>query len=268
MKRPPETAQEQAGPDVFALLEKRVTIEQWLDRLDSQRGSVSEKILERVRADYEKRLAETLEALGSHRSTVEDQLLTASDRLSIAEVRRADAEEQLEEGRLRNIIGELSDEEWSRERTSLEDAVGAAAEEENGVRGEVVRLTQLMNQLNQNEGDGLSHHTEVTESAFMTEISEDPSPIDDEPEIFSSAAEVLEQATAPEALPAVDEDDPFLASIDRLLTNGGEDARAIPLDDEEALEDTAPKPGLKCGECGYTNDLSAWFCGVCGADVG
>lgn len=37
---------------------------------------------------------------------------------------------------------------------------------------------------------------------------------------------------------------------------------------EEFDPETVPKPGIKCSNCGYTNDATAWFCGVCGADIG
>ena len=28
--------------------------------------------------------------------------------------------------------------------------------------------------------------------------------------------------------------------------------------------DARPKTGVRCKECGYTNDAGAWYCGVCG----
>ena len=65
--------------------------------------------------------------------------------------------------------------------------------------------------------------------------------------------------------PAADDDLAFLEELDRTIAAT---APRGPASDDEAPEQTRPQPGLKCPECGYSNDPAAWYCGVCGVDLG
>lgn len=65
--------------------------------------------------------------------------------------------------------------------------------------------------------------------------------------------------------PAPDDDIAFLEELDRTIAAT---APRGPARDDEAPEETRPQPGLKCPECGYSNDPAAWYCGVCGVDLG
>jgi hypothetical protein len=242
--------------EVSTLLEERSTVQGWLDRLEDQRGKVADHILDRVRDDYERRLRDTVDALASHREAVEAELQRAVRIMAEAEREHAHAVDRLEEGKLRNLIGELDHESWAAERARLEEAVGEGAQRENAARTEAARLRELL------------HHFEERAS------DEGGAPPEEEVRPGSAAGTTDEQS---DAAPAVSPDaaPPFLAEIDRALSSDkagshdGDDPSAadLPVDDV-GFEDTAPKPGLKCAECGYTNDLSAWYCGVCGADVG
>lgn len=77
---------------------------------------------------------------------------------------------------------------------------------------------------------------------------------------FAAAAEAL----ADDAEPAQDDDDyAFLQELDRAIA-----ATAPTGEKAEEESDTRPQPGLKCPDCGYSNDPAAWYCGVCGVDLG
>ena len=69
-----------SSPEVGELLERRAQVQTWLERLEAQRGTVSDRALERVREDYEGRLRDTLEALRSHREAIEGELAEARRR--------------------------------------------------------------------------------------------------------------------------------------------------------------------------------------------
>lgn len=233
------------GTVVSELLDRRATVRQWLKKLDAQRGTVSEKILARVRADYETRLREAVDALGAHREALDGELHKATERLDEAREEHTSAREALEEGRLRNAIGELDEEAWSSERGQLESAVEAAAEREGRAREDVERLRELLDQFAQEEP--------TASGASPIVAQESPPPLD--PEVTT---ELPPAQTAS-----------FLSDIDRAISDDDETTRPEGANaDELPSEETSPKPGLKCPECGYTNDLSAWFCGVCGADIG
>jgi hypothetical protein len=66
-----------------------------------------------------------------------------------------------------------------------------------------------------------------------------------------------------EAAPPAD----FLAELDRALNEDSSEEEGYTLTEAELEGDSRPKPGVKCPDCGYTNDPQAWYCGVCGADL-
>ncbi|MQA89254.1 MAG: hypothetical protein GEU90_03315 [Gemmatimonas sp.] len=254
-----------ARAEVSELLEHRSEVQEWLERLQEQRGTVSERVLERVRADYEQRLRKTLEALSSHRDSLRVQLEQVTTRLIEAEDRHAQVQDALEEGRLRSAIGELDNEAWSAERIGLESAVDDAAARETAVREESDRLRELLAQLTDEARPNASELEAVEPPGYS-----EPEPVE-RPELFETeAVEPPEDSDAEVYL---------VEEIDRAISDTVEDPPARPdsepsdevdeadEDSDEERKGTTPKPGLKCPECGYTNDLSAWFCGVCGADI-
>lgn len=252
------------------LIERRTTIQKWLAGLESQRGTASEHILERVRADYENRLRETIEALSAHVDGVRQNLDGALERARQAESAHLQAVEALEEGWVRNAIGEIADPDWADQRAELERTAEQAREKEQAAREESTHLGEILARLEDRPPE-----EEQPADAAPTEQTSPPDP---DATLESWAEEEMNEVR--EGPVGSDE---FLAKIDRSLSDEpGEvegmvevpegDPPSLPgtedPDAEEEEDDTSPKPGLKCGECGYTNDLSAWFCGVCGADVG
>jgi chromosome segregation ATPase len=244
-----------AREEVAELLERRTRVQQWLQRLQEQRGTVSDRVLDRVRSDYEQRLRQTLEALSSHRESLRAQLDSATTRLVEAEDRHAQAEDALEEGRLRNTIGELDQEAWSAERVGLESTVETAAARETAAREETERLRDLLTQLS----DGARPI-----AATPTNSNRAPAPAPMEVEEDSEAETFIEEIDRAIS-DTVEEAE---VDLDQELDDDDDEVEVGMSGPEEPTEDTAPKPGLKCPECGYTNDISAWFCGVCGADIG
>jgi hypothetical protein len=256
MKQMASLDNDRTWAEIAELLERRSTVQRWLDRLQAQHGTVSDKILQRVREDYENRLRETLAVLGSHRDSITSQLERATTRLVEAEDQNVQAQETLEEGRLRNAIGEIDEDTWNTERGELEAAVAAARTAESSVRDETERLRDLLDQLDEKEEPG-------EQPAVREELRSSPSPPPED------TLAVFEPAPPPEPKPreitisAPAQSEPVFSEV----TADEQDDRIL-VSDELPSEETAPKPGLKCPECGYTNDLSAWFCGVCGADIG
>src|SRR5690606_37685866 len=223
--------------DVLELIERRDTIQVWLARLDEQKGKVSERVLVRVRDDYQSRLRETLDALAGHRRVIQEELDRATRRLAEAEEEHQAAVDRLEEMRLRHLIGEIDQDTWSKRETELTAAVETASARETEIRAETRRLTELLDQLDERQ-------PAATADVTLT----DPP--------FYAAEEAAGDFGDDEDLYLDDENDALVAPAAAASTAPGVD----PADDP--LADTAPKPGLKCAECGYTNDLSAWFCGV------
>jgi hypothetical protein len=260
---PMTKAREDSDPtrsEVEELLDRRATIEDWLTRLEDQRGKVSERIIERVREDYQNRLREALDALGAHRRAIQEQVDRAREALALAEARRAEAAEELEEAQLRTLIGEIDETSWAEQEPRLTTAVSETAEAAANARDEAERLSALLDQLDERERTPAPNDEPAVTPGRLDALIEDPDPDATIVEGFDA----IGIATVVE-LPAndADDEDSFLSEIDLALGTTNDEDRPV-----NGELDTAPKPGVKCGECGYTNDINAWFCGVCGADVG
>jgi chromosome segregation ATPase len=272
--------QEADVADATTLREQRDTLKAWMARLEAQREDVSPRVVERVRADYEERLRRVLESLAEHREAIEDEFDRVTAAIAVAEEEHAHAIDRLEEGRLRNSIGELSDAAWYRDQASLEERVKRSAAREAEAKEEAIRLRDILDQLadrgleEQQRKDveplrGSSAVLEVEEVEYVEDIED----VEENPEVTVESRPI---SPAPSPMNSVSRPAPFLADIDRALADelGGKDEKKVTVaripsnNPEPSFEETAPKPGLKCGECGYTNDLSVWYCGVCGADVG
>jgi hypothetical protein len=79
---------------------------------------------------------------------------------------------------------------------------------------------------------------------------------------FAAAAEALADEVDP--APA-DDDYAFLEELDRAIAATAPTGESA---EEDTDGKTRPQPGLKCPDCGYSNDPAAWYCGVCGVDLG
>ena len=284
------TAQAQMTPEsstVTDLLARRSQVEQWLARLDQADPEVPERVIARVREDYEGRLRAIVEQLTDHRSTVEAEVARLTTDAADAAAAHEAAVDALEEARLRQRIGEISDEEWEERRPELEGAVTSTTERRAEVEAEAERMRSILAQIG--GGDAAAAEPLELETADQAEqldhaiplIAEPLIPIDDgtfDDDFHIEAAEgildlpPLESLEVQEAqdfaIPGLD----FLEEVDRAIAEPGEQAFSAPVEaapgtEEVAEAETSPKKGVKCAECGYTNDPAAWYCGVCGVDL-
>jgi DNA repair exonuclease SbcCD ATPase subunit len=202
------------------LLARQAQLRGWIEQLDASADDVPVHVADRVRADYETRLASLVEELRAHESAVRADAERLQDALQLAREEQERAQDELAEGRLRTRLGEWTSTEWDARRGELESRAAAAATREGEIREELERLEEL-----------------------LFEIGEEARPAE------------------PAADPAAD-DFGFLREVDRLMVEG--DGAPPP---EEPELDTRPTAGVKCPYCGYTNDATAVYCGVCGVSL-
>lgn len=179
---------------VHDLIRQREQLREWLQKLDVVGTGAPSRVAERVRADYQDRLRRVTEDLGLHREEIDRTLGSLRGELAAAEDRRTQAEETLEEARLRGMIGELSADEWEAQRGPLEAEVAAADGAVASARGEVERL-----------------------SALATEISGEPAPVVAErvPEVQSFAPPVGAPVEEPAGETPVEEEwNPVMPPLD------------------------------------------------------
>lgn len=224
---------------VADLMDRRARITEWLARLDAA-PVANPRAAERVRADYRQRLEVVMSELSDHHDGLREQRRHLARSLAEAEAAEQTARDELDEAELRHRIGEIEADEWEERRRNLERAAAEAGEQGRALREEASGLDEVLDSLE----DGIDT------------VPSPKSPAD-QPADVTAVAEATEHARgeASTPTPSADADDGggFLDDLDRAI---------------ESSADTRPRPGAKCPECGYTNDSDAWYCGVCGVDLG
>ncbi|HYH78948.1 MAG TPA: hypothetical protein VEX86_04105 [Longimicrobium sp.] len=137
-----------SGSDhVLALVGQRDQLRGWIAKLDEVQTGAPSRVAERVRADYDERLRRVTEELSAHGEEIQRQLQALRDQLAAAEERRTHAADQLEETRLRHLIGELDEPAWDQARGPLEQEVAAADRDLDAARAEVEHLGTLAGEI-------------------------------------------------------------------------------------------------------------------------
>ncbi|HUX33531.1 MAG TPA: hypothetical protein VMV51_06625 [Gemmatimonadaceae bacterium] len=129
---------------VTALMQERAKFENWLATLESRRDATPPNVYDRVRQDYEKRLAGVVEELGTHAAELESQAERYATRLGeLGDQEQAKREERAE-AELRAHVGELSPDEWEVMSREADDALAALAAEQAVVGADLNRVYELL----------------------------------------------------------------------------------------------------------------------------
>jgi hypothetical protein len=283
-----------AAAPVNQLLERRNQVQGWLTRLDELAHESAAHIAARVRADYDGRLSTLLAELTTHKDAIRADMDRLRADLDAADARHENAVDALEEVRLRYRVGEIEEAVWEERRQVLEEEIATAAALRDAVASELQRVEELVAQIDGSDGSSRARLHEIAISRVaVSELS--AAEVEGEDDVIDIAelevAPASDEETVPEpgsALSALDypwelppraaagEEDgedaepglppaDFLEELDRALSDEPAEDPAYTL--TEAELDTRPQPGVKCPDCGYTNDPQAWYCGVCGADL-
>lgn len=203
--------------EIESLLEDRQRLQDWLAKLDEADAPVA--VRQRVRADYEGRLAEVVVRLRGFSETLTGSLAEHQARLDTLFSLKAEAEEELAEASLRHTVGEYSEEDWSEFSTEsqakLEGLEGEIAENAD----EIARLEEVLAQIAPPEPE--------------PEAAPEPAPAAPGP-----AVEPV--AEAPEAL-EVEVIEPEVVELEARATEAlDDDAPAPVLDQAAEIADEAP----------------------------
>lgn len=274
MQAPPSSA----VLTVSQLLSKRAEILGWLERLDQARDGETQRVVDRIRTDYQQRLHDVVRELTEHVASLRSELDSARERHQHADSRFLEAEDALHEARLRHRIGEIPADVWESRRGDLERAVEAALSERTEAEKDVQRLEDVLSQV----------ETGARPDAVELGMERPGTPADpaggDTRGQSDEAAIELDAPVPPRGRPRVDfaadeeadvadlepgeleQDFAFLEKLDRAIAFSAPPTDAF-AEVDELEEETRVQKGSKCPECGYTNDVEAWYCGVCGVDL-
>ncbi|MET0395451.1 MAG: Ran-binding zinc finger domain-containing protein [Longimicrobiaceae bacterium] len=245
METPPAN---DAPSAVETLTRRRAQLQDWLGRLGEVGSGVPGHVADRVRRDYEDRLRSVTQELSEHREALTVELDGRRAELEGADAHRVAAADDLEEARLRHLIGELAEGDWESRRPELEAALAAAETQASGVRAEVERLDALLRDI-----PGAA--PEPPAAPAVPAEAEEPAAADTEqPEWMSEPAEAEAEPRAPEGfLPPRDTSDdtipeftPF-AQDDRASAAAADDDLGVDLSWLEDVEQVSTSPELAGG---------------------
>jgi hypothetical protein len=248
---------------VAELIEARAQLQSWIARLEELAPEVPAHVARRVLADYEARLDAVVQALADHAEELRRERERLRTDLDDALQRHEESVDALDEGRLRFRVGEVPEEEWEARRPEMEADAEAAAAEAQQLRGALERHQELLDQVDGSAPAERIHLPEVV-VADIASLAPDEDGEEGE-EDGGEARDEYEPPSDEDTLPEPIAELAFLQVLDRALAEESQDGPVHVLTESEL--EKRPKPGVKCPDCGYTNDASAWYCGVCGVDL-
>src|SRR5690606_12195764 len=122
-------------------LSERSQFEQWLAKLAA--SNAPESVREKVRADYEKRLAKVMESLREHGDAIDAELQRHESNRNDLEKREASALQTMSEAELRHSVGEFDAGKWDEISRSQKAALDGIRSELKRVREEIGRLSEV-----------------------------------------------------------------------------------------------------------------------------
>jgi len=289
------------------LLGTRQQLTEWLQKIGAAGEGVPGSVRDRVRADYEGRLAEVVYELRSHsealRGTVNSlrAALNEQDRIRLLE------EETIAEVELRFHVGEFSEAEWTSRREASRKKLNDALESIGHLTADITRFEEVLSQIRQDSGreERASSESPSPEEAVvaggegreMRQGAVDQVRAAEEPsetlalhrEEALPQASVAEPVEAPRFIPkGTDSVSPRPANAGVATSSHG--SAGAPGDDlaflkamtiDPSRSTAAPRAGeraeragsatiaksLKCGECSAMNRPTEWYCERCGAEL-
>jgi hypothetical protein len=285
----------QDSSEIHTLLADRRQLYDWLARLDA--AEAPDAVRQRVRADYEGRLAEVVVRLGTFSETLSGSLQEYRARLDEVESQKAESLEERAEARLRHEVGEYTDAEWQK----LDDATATRLDgfdsEIEDLTGEIGRLDEVLAQiapskpgatkeeLSDLEIHDLHPRRETVDPGHSPERRSRP---DSEahpdipdggssrtaeapkftPKGTDSRREGLGTRTLrfPTAAPQASGGAGTVSDVDEMTF-----IKSVTLETEETETEGRTRGGnsktLKCAECGSMNRPTEWYCERCGAEL-
>lgn len=277
---------EQDLSEVEALLASRQRIADWLQKLEGASSKTPPAVRERVRADYQGRLAQVVEQLRSHSDVIGRSLNGLRSQAAEYEEMRREEQETLAEAELRHAVGEYGQEEWSRVEADATGKIQGLDEELGRLAAEIGRLEEVLQQMappvREPEPRPAPAPIESQQEAPRPTPAQ-PAEIPEAPRFVARGGRGRESGPvrAPAPPPAREPvaRDPAPSALDELTflksmtidprPGGSSGPAAAPTAVEPKAERQAqavPKT-LKCGECGSLNRPTEWYCERCGAEL-
>jgi hypothetical protein len=294
--------QRQDLTEVETLLASRQQLAEWLEKLEAAGSKAPSAVRDRVRSDYQGRLAQVVGQLRGHCDVISSNVQGLKSQAREFGSLRNEEQETVAEAELRYAVGEYSPEEWARIEKDSSAKLAQLTEELDRLAGEIGRLEEVLVQLAPTPSAAAPPRREAEAPAARAPVNKEPAPkeemipVKDEPAPPPPPAEIPE---APRFVPrgglkmrdsgpaktipfptVAPKEPPSPAAVDELtflksvsLEGGrgapGNSATAAPAPVEARPERPSQSIAktLKCGECGSLNRPTEWYCERCGAEL-
>ncbi len=290
--------QRQDLTEVESLLAARQQLAEWLDKLEAAGSKAPSAVRDRVRSDYQGRLAQVVGQLRGHCDVISSNVQGLRSQAREFGALRTEEQETLAEAELRYAVGEYSPEEWGRIEKDSSGKLGQLNEELDRLAGEIGRLEEVLVQVAPAPSAAVAPSRREVEAPTPkpTLQREEPTPVREEPPSPPQPSEPLEAPrfvprgglkmrdsgpaksipfpnVAPKEAPspaAVDEMT-FLKSVSleggRGVAGSNATAASAPVETRPDRPSQSIAKTLKCGECGSLNRPTEWYCERCGAEL-
>ena len=129
---------------VPALIEERRRYEAWLAALEARRETTPGHVFDRVKGDYQARLARVDEQLVAHRQAIEEERASSQSRFSLLEADEQLRRDERAELELRSHVGELAGAEAESAFHAIDETIRHLVEEKQAVNNRIAELEALL----------------------------------------------------------------------------------------------------------------------------
>lgn len=240
--------------DLKQLEEKRNDIIIKLEKIEERKSHVSQEVFEKVKKEYQEKLANLDQELSSHVELVKDELTKIEDSESRDNADAKDLKLELEEIELRYTIGEFDEDAYQQQKRDVADKINALEEklESAGKRKKWLK-------------DIIGIKGAEPETAEQPAPSPEPPPPKEEASTEISIDEHILEKTLPEETVKIDE---IIVEEEAILPGGETETPAEAKTEESAEAETEPEQNtVACPKCGHQNAQDSWYCEKCGAEI-
>jgi len=256
--------------EIRALVAERSRFEGWLSTLESRRAATPPHVFERVWQDYDGRRQRVAEQLAQHVAGLQDALAALGERHAALGRSLGERRDALAEVELRALVGEFEEDEGTRQRADVENAIAELEREAEGIGRELEAVRELTAQVRGPETGPAAEPSPIMSAPPAAATSETPA--------YAAASEVM-TAPAPEPRVTPAFGAPMLGGEPRRDTPVGsasfvggqglaQAAMGVPTaPSADAPAGAAAQKTLRCQECGAMNFPTEWYCERCGGEL-
>ena len=278
---------------VSALIKERQRLEAWLAALEGKRAITPPHVYERVRADYDKRLAEITHSLGGRTTELKQMIAALTARMARLQTEETAKRDERHEAELRATVGELEAGKWEMQRRGIDEAIARMTAERTHITTELSRVQQILSATNTvmsvpppaaaggaspgratpSAGSGgfdeLAFLNAVTDPTASPPATATPSSSLTGQFAIQKSGSVATQAP-PGGTPTQNRAPSGTGPVDPVSPtgSGSQPTRPEPETPEylKGVPTEATKT-LKCNECGTMNMATEWYCERCGGEL-